>query len=78
MFGLQTSMSSEQEWLLKPAEPEQRPPVPQQCFYILICVMDLFDKALGASAASGEKDENRAPCQQQPRKAPLNIRGHTG
>ena len=36
-------------------ELKQRPPVPQRCVYILICVMDLLDKALGSSAASGEK-----------------------
>lgn len=29
--------------------------MPQRCVYILICVMDLLDKALGRSAASGEK-----------------------
>lgn len=30
--------------------------MPQQCVYILICVMDLLDKAPGRSAASGEKE----------------------
>lgn len=29
--------------------------MPQQCVYILICVMDLLDKAPGRSAASGER-----------------------
>lgn len=29
--------------------------MPQRCVYILICVMDLLDKAPGRSAASGEK-----------------------
>lgn len=29
--------------------------MPQRFVYILICVMDLLDKALGSSAASGEK-----------------------
>lgn len=31
--------------------------MPLQCVYILICVMDLLDKAQGSSAASGEKRE---------------------
>lgn len=29
--------------------------MPQRCVYVLICVMDLLDKAPGRSAATGEK-----------------------